>query len=245
MRPEGRFALSGYRDIADVDPFSSGRTLGNTLNALFVAHDDADYLLAEGGAATFETSLRSGLDLILGARVERETSVGREAESAVNDVLGGDGVFPPNPPVDEGTFGGGSVRLAHTGGIRWNLTADVLGGAGHATGRLFGDIRADVGEAVRRHAPAQGGHRDEPDAAAIPLPVGRPGHRARIRLRHGHRTGLLGRAARSRADPRAAFGPWRSWMPVRRRAPTISSPAPCSRGPAWAFPSLAARFDWT
>ncbi len=145
--PEGRLALSGYRDIAGVDPFSSGRTLGNTLNALFVAHDDADYLLAEGGAATFETSLRSGLDLILGARVERETSVSRQAESAVNDVLGGDGVFPSNPPIDEGTFGGGSVRLAHTGGIRWNLTADVLGGAGHATGRLFGDIRADVGEA--------------------------------------------------------------------------------------------------
>ena len=67
-----------------------------------------------------ETSLRAGLDLFLGARVERETSVGREAESAVNDFLGGDGVFPPNPPVDEGTFGGrigarGAHRPAYTG----------------------------------------------------------------------------------------------------------------------------------
>ena len=143
--PGGRLALSGYRDVADVDPFSPGHTAGNTLDALFVAHDNADYALAEGGSASFGTSLRTGLDLTLDARVERETSVARRAKSAVNDFLGGDGVFPANPPVDEGTFGGGSARLAHSGGLRWVLTADVLGGAGRATGRLFGDLRVDVG----------------------------------------------------------------------------------------------------
>ena len=143
--PGGRFALGGYRDVADVDPFSSGHSPGNTLDALFVAHDNADYVLAEGGSAGFETSLRTGLDLALGVRVERETSVARKAKSAINDFLGGDGVFPPNAPVDEGTFAGASARLAHTGGVRWNLTADVLGGAGQTTGRLFGDFRADAG----------------------------------------------------------------------------------------------------
>jgi hemolysin secretion/activation protein ShlB/FhaC/HecB len=144
--PGGKLTLGGYRDIAHVDPFSIGGTLGNTLDALFVAHDDADYALAEGGAATFETSLGTGLELTVGGRVERETSVRREAKSAVNDLLGGDGVFPPNAPVDEGTFGGASVGLAHTAGIRWNITTDVLGGGGHTTGRLFGDLRADVGK---------------------------------------------------------------------------------------------------
>jgi hypothetical protein len=146
--PGGRLVLAGYRDVVDADPVSSGRTLGNTLNALFVAHDDADYLLAEGGAATFETSLRSGLDLVLAGRVERETGVRREAKSAVNDALGGDGIFPPNAPAEPGTFGGGSVGLAHTGGIRWDLTADVLGGGGRATGRLFGNLRVDAGQAA-------------------------------------------------------------------------------------------------
>jgi hypothetical protein len=146
--PGGRLTLSGYRDVTDVDPFSPGRTLGNTLNAIFVAHDDADYMLAVGGAVGFETSLRTGLDLIVSGRVERERSIGRDATSDVNDFLGGDGVFLPNPPVDEGTFGGASVRLAHTGGIRWNLTADVLGGAGRTTGRLFGDLRAERGDAA-------------------------------------------------------------------------------------------------
>jgi len=143
--PGGRVALSGYRDIVEVDPFSLGRTPGNTLDALFAAHDDADYVLAEGGSASFETSLRTGLDLILGARVERQSSVRRKARSAINDFLGGDGVFPVNPPVDAGTLGGGSARLSHTGGVRWNLTADVLGGEGRTTGRLSGDLRADVG----------------------------------------------------------------------------------------------------
>src|SRR6185503_20484822 len=109
--PGGRLTLSGYRDIFDVDPFGSGRTIGNTLNALFAAHDNADYALAEGGAAAFETSLRPGLDLNVRAKVEHERSVEQEAESAVNDALGGDGVFPPNPPVDEGTFAGAAVRL--------------------------------------------------------------------------------------------------------------------------------------
>jgi hypothetical protein len=143
--PGGRFTLSGYRDIADVDPFGSGRAIGNSLNALFVAHDNADWALAEGGMVGYETSLRTGLDLFLSARVERQTSVGREAKSAVNDFLGGDGLFPPNPPVDEGTFAGGSARVAHTAGVHWSMTADVLGGEGRTTGRLFGDLRRSVG----------------------------------------------------------------------------------------------------
>ena len=46
--------------------------------------------------------------------------------NGVNDFLGGDGLFPPNAPVDEGTFAGGSARVAHTAGVRWSVTADVL-----------------------------------------------------------------------------------------------------------------------
>lgn len=144
--PGGRLTLSGYREVADVDPFSPGHTIGNTLNALFAAHDDEDYGLAHGGSVSFETSVRTGLDLILAGRVERQSSVTRQAKSAVNDFLGGDGRFPPNAPVDEGTFAGASARLSHTGGLRWNATADVLGGAGSVTGRLYGDLRRDVGD---------------------------------------------------------------------------------------------------
>ena len=59
---------------------------------------------------------RPGLDLSVGARVERRgTRRAGRPSPAVNDFLGGDGVFPPNPPVDEGTFGGGSVAAGARG----------------------------------------------------------------------------------------------------------------------------------
>jgi hypothetical protein len=141
----GRLALSGYHDIADLDPFSPGRTVGNTVNSLFGGHDNGDYALAAGGSAGFELPIRSGLALILTGRVEQLTSVPRVARSSVNDFLGGTGLFPPNPAVDEGTFAGGSARLRGFGPVRWNLTADVLSGDGPATGRLYGDVRRGFG----------------------------------------------------------------------------------------------------
>jgi len=143
--PGGRLAISGYREIGDLDPFAHGHRFGNTLNALFTAHDNGDYSLVQGGSAAFETSLAVGLDLDVGVRAERETSVGRSAKSAVNDFLGGSGLFPPNPAVDPGTFGSGWVRLIGTGAVRWNLAADVLGGEGHSTGRLYGEARHSMG----------------------------------------------------------------------------------------------------
>lgn len=143
--PGGRFRVSGYRDVVSVDPIALGPSFGNTFNAIFVAHDDADYVLATGGAASFETSLGVGWELSVTGRVERERSIVRQAKSGVNDLLGGDGEFPENPPITEGTFGGGTVRLAHGGRTRWSLTADLLGGGGATTLRSFGELRQDVG----------------------------------------------------------------------------------------------------
>ena len=97
------------------------------------------------GAA--EGSAPHGLLLVLGAKLEREQSVSRRARSAVNDLLGGDGRFPPNPPVDEGTFAGLSARLRSAGSFRWNAAADVLGGDDQVVARLYGDLRADLGDA--------------------------------------------------------------------------------------------------
>jgi hypothetical protein len=145
--PGGRLALSGYRDLTGVDPFSPGHGFGNTLNALFVAHDDADYTLAEGGSLRYETSLATGLDLGVGGKVEHQSSAAREATSELNDLLGGTGEFQPNAPVDEGTLGGAYVRLAGVRDTRWSVTADVLGGEGRTTGRLYGDLRHGFGGA--------------------------------------------------------------------------------------------------
>jgi hypothetical protein len=143
--PGGRFSLIGYREISNLDPLIPSHGIGNTLNALFAAHDNGDYALTHGVSAGFETSLSTSLDLGVGAQVERQRSVAREARSAVNDFLGGSGLFPPNPPVDEGTFGGGWARLTGLSATRWSLTADVIAGEGRSTGRLFGELRRSIG----------------------------------------------------------------------------------------------------
>jgi hypothetical protein len=139
--PGGRWVFSGYHDVADVDPFSPGRGFSNTFDALFAGHDNGDYVLARGGSATLETSIGTGMGLILGARFERQSSVRSVAKSAVNDFLGGTGVFPPNGPAREGTFGIGLIRLSGFGGLRWNLTVDALAGAGQVRPRVFGNLR--------------------------------------------------------------------------------------------------------
>ncbi|HEX2220809.1 MAG TPA: hypothetical protein VHG35_18565 [Gemmatimonadales bacterium] len=143
--PGGRLTLSGYRDVVNVDPFAPAPGIGNTVNGLFAAHDDADYALVHGGSVTYETSLSTGLELAAGARYERQTSVARAAESEINDFLGGSGLFPLNPPVDEGRFGGGFVRLDGLGALRWQATVDVLGAEGEVTGRLYGELRHGIG----------------------------------------------------------------------------------------------------
>jgi len=143
--PGGLLRLSGYHETANVDPIGRGPSIPNSLNAIFAAHDDGDYALVTGGSASFETSLGIGWELTVTGRVERQRSVAAQATSGVNDFLGGDGIFPGNPPITEGTFGGGSVRLGHVGRTRWALTADLLGGAGTTTVRGWGELRQDVG----------------------------------------------------------------------------------------------------
>jgi hypothetical protein len=170
--PSARVTVSGYRDIADLDPLTSALGFGNTLNALFAAHDGGDYLLAEGGSLRVETAVGTGLELAVGARVEREQSVSRTARSAVNDFLGGSGRFPENPPADPGTFVGGGVRLTGYGARRWTVGADVLGGAGRTTGRLFGAIRQNVGDARGLTLRASGGLATAPTLAQSEFRVG-------------------------------------------------------------------------
>jgi outer membrane translocation and assembly module TamA len=67
------------------------------------------------------------------------------AQSEVNDLLGGTGMFPPNPAVEEGTFMSASAQLRNVGRTRWGVTADILAGSGHATARVFGDIQRSTG----------------------------------------------------------------------------------------------------
>jgi hypothetical protein len=140
-----RIAVSGYYDIADLDPFSPGRTLANSFNGLFAGHDNGDYALSRGGTLRIEKSVGAGMELVLAGQLERLSSVRRVARSAVNDFLGGTGLFPPNPSVREGTFGTISAQVRSGAPTRWTVTADVLGGGGQTTARLFGEAARGLG----------------------------------------------------------------------------------------------------
>ena len=143
--PAGRFTFAGYHSVADADPFSSGLTLANSASALFTAHDYGDYFLATGGEASMVTSIGLGTDLAISLRGERQRSMAREAHSWVNDQLGGDGLMPLNPPVQEGDFGIVGARVTHVGGWHWMLAADGMAGKSLTTGRAYGAIQRSLG----------------------------------------------------------------------------------------------------
>ena len=143
--PGWKLMVDGYYDIVDQDAISPGRNLVNSFNAIFTAHDNADYMLGGGGSANLNVPLGDRLDLRVGAKVEWEGTVETETGSGVNDFLGGSGVMPANAPITEGTFAGGSLALHQAGPVGWTLTADVLGGTGTVTGRAWGDLRLGFG----------------------------------------------------------------------------------------------------
>ena len=148
--PGARWTLRGYREVRSNDPFSRANRLGNSLNALFVGHDDADYHLSHGLRLTREGSPGEGLELSTSLLVEREQSVRREAKSWLNDALGGTGRFPDNPPVEEGTFGGAVAQLdGLSGRARWSLAADVLANGHRGTGRSYGSLNLPLGRGSR------------------------------------------------------------------------------------------------
>lgn len=143
--PSGRWTLAGYRDVAQIDPYFRVPIFGNTLNGIFAAHDDADYYLAEGGSAGYETSMGRGLEFSVTGRLEHHGSVTTEASSGVNDFLGGSGEFPENSAVTEGWFGGLGVALrGFTGRGGWLLALDGLAGESEATGRVIGELRQRI-----------------------------------------------------------------------------------------------------
>jgi hypothetical protein len=144
--PGGTIALSGYREVREVEPFTRNFAIGNSINALFVAHDNADYYLGEGASLKFERPLDRGIELTLLGRFERQSSVEGEAESELNDLLGGSGRFPVNPQVREGNYFGAALRLdGERGFTGWNITGDGLAGDGASVARVYGEVRQRVG----------------------------------------------------------------------------------------------------
>ena len=71
--------------------------------------------------------------------------MGTTARSAINDFLGGSGIFPPNTPVHQATVAAVTARITGVDKVKWSLTADVLGESERMVARLSGDVGRGFG----------------------------------------------------------------------------------------------------
>lgn len=139
--PGGRLDLGAWRDVREAEPWTSGLGMGNSFNALWAGHDDADYHLALGGGVGYAANHGALRDLELSAAFEQHRSMATRTRSTLNDWLGGTGVFQSNPAVLPGDFVRvGASRQWRAGRAAVTLGTDALlgrnatGGRGWASG---------------------------------------------------------------------------------------------------------------
>ena len=136
--PGGRFDLTAYRSVHEFEPWTSGQGVGNSLNAIFTGHDDADYFLALGGGLTYQWNVGVLRDFEFTARFEHHRSMATEVDAPVPGIWG-HGTFQPNSPVADGTY----YRASITRPISiWQASVvtggDVLGNDSVLSARVWG-----------------------------------------------------------------------------------------------------------
>jgi hypothetical protein len=135
--PGGRFDVGGYHTVRETEPWTRGLGIGNSVNALFVAHDDADYLRVSGGGVsyTWNYGVLSNVEARLG--YEHHASMDAISGSAIAD-LWGDGAFPSNPAVVEAWFLRGALRRdGRIGPLRILPASELVVGGGLVAGRMW------------------------------------------------------------------------------------------------------------
>jgi hypothetical protein len=136
--PAGRLDLAGYWDVHEVEPWTHGLGVGNSINAFFAGHDDAEYYRALGGG--FSYAWYTGLlrNFEFAAYYERQDSMPTEVRPAVLSIFG-DAEFPPNRPIAEGDYGRASLtHSAKLGFTEFREGAEVQGNRDRLAGRIWG-----------------------------------------------------------------------------------------------------------
>jgi len=144
--PTGLWELSVGKVQVDVDPFSRGLSLANSINALFAGHDDADYMIALRARLRRSALIGSKVEWSVYTGIEDQESARGTATSVLHDFFIGDGEFPANPPIRDGAYGVIGVefdgRHEHT---RWRIGIDGQFGEGLAVGRAWGEASRGIG----------------------------------------------------------------------------------------------------
>jgi hypothetical protein len=141
--PTSRLEATAFREMRDADPLAPGLTFSNSFDAFWFARDDGDYVFAQGAEFRYQRPLGRLADLTLQARYGEESAPRRLAHDGLNDLLGGDGRFPPNGPVLAGSYWVAGAEVG--GGARpfsWRAGAEGTAGTrAHARGWVSATAR--------------------------------------------------------------------------------------------------------
>jgi hypothetical protein len=138
--PDGQLDLRVHRTVFEVEPWTQGLAISNSINAFWTGHDDADYYLASGGGWSFAWNHGILRETQVGGAVEYHESVEKTTDVALPNLFG-DFTFQENPPVDEGWFFRGRLsRRDPIGPATLRSGAEVLAGEDLAGGRLWGSL---------------------------------------------------------------------------------------------------------
>ncbi len=143
--PSGRFDLTGFRTVREVEPWTNGLGFSNSLNAMFAGNDDADYLLALGGGISHEWHTGALRNVEFSALFERQRNMVAEADAPLPNLFGNGG-FQPNASIQEGDFLVARVeRVGGLGSVRLLQGAGLQAGDGLIAGRFWGMVAIPFG----------------------------------------------------------------------------------------------------
>jgi hypothetical protein len=136
--PAGRWDLTAYWDVCEVEPWTGGLGIGNSINAFFTGHDDSEYYRSLGGGISYQWNTGFLRDFEFGAFVESHESTPTEVSAPIPNLFG-DGSFPSNRPVAEDVFLRGTLsRFVRMGFAELRGAAEVLGNPDTAAVRFWG-----------------------------------------------------------------------------------------------------------
>jgi hypothetical protein len=145
--PAGRFESSVYRSVRDVEPWTRGTGVGNSLKALVLGHDDADYYFAPAGLGI---SFHGYGGWFRDGRV----SVEAERQEALSNITSSpfSGGFQPNPVIVNGDFIRGALSKSwhpgFSGTTEITLGAEGLFSRDSLSGRFWGGAHLPYGSAT-------------------------------------------------------------------------------------------------
>jgi hypothetical protein len=136
--PSGRFDLSAFWTVSEVEPWTGGLGVGNSINAFSTGHDDAEYYRKLGAGISYQWNTGVLQDFQFAAFVESHESTPTAVSAPIPNLFG-DGTFPSNTAVAEDVFLHTTLsRLTRIGFTELQTGADLLGNQDTAAVRLWG-----------------------------------------------------------------------------------------------------------